>query len=51
MIGLESIGNLPADPFTLGIPGLIIVIIGVLELIRFMKKYPRQNLKADYEQE
>jgi len=51
MIGLDSIGNMPADPFTLGIPGLIITLIGIIELIRFMKRYPRQNLNANYEQE
>jgi hypothetical protein len=49
MIGLETIANLPAELFTLGLPGLVIAITGIFRLVKFLKMFPRQNLKADYE--
>jgi hypothetical protein len=51
MIGFQTIGQSPAEIFTLGIPGFIIAAIGVFELVRFLNKYPHKHLQADYEQE
>ena len=49
MISLETIAGLPAVVFTLGIPGLIIILYGAISLVKFFEKYPRKNLNADYE--
>jgi hypothetical protein len=51
MIGLKSIAGLPAQIFTLALPGLVIFIFGLTEFIKFMREHPRKNLKADYEPE
>ncbi len=49
MIGLETIANLPAGLFTLGLPGFIIGVTGIFRLVKFLRLFPRQNLNADYE--
>ncbi len=49
MIGLAKIAGLPAGIFTLGLPGLVIAIIGVFELVKFLRDHPRKNLQVDYE--
>lgn len=51
MTGLETIAGLPAEVFTLCLPGLIITTFGIVRLIRFLKNHPKENLKSDYEPE
>ncbi|HBB90194.1 MAG TPA: hypothetical protein DC042_00295 [Bacteroidales bacterium] len=49
MIGLDSIASLPAELFTVGLPGFVIAGIGIIRLIKFLRMFPRQNLKANFE--
>ncbi|GEM_PF-1066886 len=51
MTGLETIAGMPAEVFTLCLPGLIMTAFGIIRLIRFLKKFPKENLKSDYEPE
>lgn len=51
MIKLETIAGLPQELFSLCLPGLIILVIGMIRFSRFLKTHPKENLKADYEPE
>lgn len=51
MTGLETIAGLPAEVFTLCVPGLVITAFGIIRLIRFLRHFPKENLKSDYEPE
>lgn len=49
MINLKTIAGMPAELFTLCLPGLVIFLYGVVRFVRFLKQHPLKNLKADYE--